>query len=298
MNKKIPGTGARQSKTDVRTVQHKDMRTMGSVVEPIGGYKYSASEIRHQHNVGICTAISLTQNAEKAIGRKFSADFQYLLQKKYFDKDWLEGSSIFNALRVGKTYGFLPLELFTEIKETDRELPYEEYIAKLQAIPESRILDLIKECSDYKLDGYSAVDISNVYSVINAINYSKSGILFRLTVGNEWYTAKDGRISWAPVDINPLRSPKNPTSGHAIVASEYDLTLKQDITLANTWGSGWNRQGLGDIIWTDYSPTEAWIPYYGLNELQLQELKSKLQKKLTILQQIIALYLKIKEMGR
>src|SRR3990167_1720183 len=103
------GLGAQDSPIDKRTIKHSDL---AMVVAPLikGGYDYFPSEISHQRNVGICTAISLTQNRERANNKKYSPDFQYLLQKKYIDQNWTEGSSIFSALKVGKTYGFLPLE--------------------------------------------------------------------------------------------------------------------------------------------------------------------------------------------
>lgn len=296
MNELIPTMGANKSAHDRRTVSHERMKTFTGAPLITGGHDYLPDEIEHQHNVGICTAISITQNAKKAIGRPFSADFQYLLQKKYYDLDWKEGSSIFSALKVGKNYGFLPAELWTLTTEADRSLPYDQYIAKLQSATDSYIQDLISECSDYKLTGYAQIDVTDLQAIAKAINDSRSGILCRYKVGKEWYTSIDGRTSWNPVDINPLRPPQVVISGHAITGAKFDLTTNTDITLANTWGKTWNKQGLGDAMFNVYSPTEAWIPYYGLTEVQTEELKQKLIKRIGLLQQLISLWKQLKEL--
>lgn len=258
MNEQQFGFGAQESKKDYRTIPH-DYVT--AIPLTSGGYQYDPTEIENQHKVGICTAISLVQNAEKALGKKYSFDFQYLLQKKFIDGDWYEGSSIFSALKVGKNYGFLPIEDFVYISEADRSLPYADYIAKLQAIPDTEIQRLITLCGD-KLTGYAQIPQISSQSLAQAILDSKSGILCRYSVGQEWWTAQDGRISWLPADINPLRPPKQVISGHAIGMPYFDYTKNLDQTLCNTWGPEWDKQGLADVIFDQYQPTEAWIPYY------------------------------------
>lgn len=290
----IPSLGARESKHDPRTVKHEEMTTLAVPPDITGGYDYLPTDIEHQHKVGICTAISLTQNAAKALGRKFSADFQYLLQKKYYDGDWTEGSSIFNALKVGLNYGFLPVELWTYTTEADRNLPYNEYIAKLKEVSDSDVHSLILQCVDYRLTGYASVDVTDPIALTKAISDSKAGVLCRYSVGKEWYTAQDGRISWATADIDPLRAPVEANSGHAITLAKYDFSNLLNGVVANTWGATWNKEGLGDIVWDNYKPTEAWIPYYGLTEDQTQELKSKLQTEISLLQKIINLWIELK----
>ncbi len=252
----IQGTGAKMSYYDARTIQH----DMASVPLVQGGYIYTSDEILMQYKIGKCTAISLVQNANKALGKKFSDDFQYLLQKKYFDLNWDEGSSIFNALKVGKTYGFLPAELWTHTN-VDTMTTYEEYVSQLQSIQESEIQRLIGLCTN-KLTGYAQVDTSNPQSIAKAISDSKSGILCRYLAGSTWYTAVDGRLSWSPIDIDPLRPPTEGLSGHAIGATYFDYTLSPIVTLANTWSTAWNCQGNAHDNLSNYKMDEAWIPYY------------------------------------
>lgn len=257
----IQGFGANESHYDARTISH-DVTLAVPLIK--GGHDYLPSDIEHQHKVGICTAISLTQNAGKYFGKKFSADFQYLLQKKYYDLGWWEGSSIFNALKVGKNYGFLSDETFNKIiTEDDRSLPYPDYVAKLQSIPDDTIKLLLTFC-EHKLTGYAQIDVSDPQLVAKGINDSKSGILCRYTAGESWYTAKNGKLSWASIDIDPLRVPTQSLSGHAIGAVYFDYTINLTQTLANTWGTEWNDQNKGNahVNWSDYKMTEAWIPYY------------------------------------
>lgn len=280
----IPPTGALPSRKDSRTLKHDDMQTMASIPTVSGGYDYEPKDISHQHKEGICTAISLTQNAGKALGKVFSPDFQYLLQKRYTDGNWDEGSAILSALKVGKTYGFLPIELFTYVSEEDRLLPYDEYIAKLKAVPVSEVLRLIALCSD-KLSGYAEVKIDTA-SIAKAISDSKSGIVCRYTVGDTMYTAQDGRISWEPKDIDPIRPPTKDFSGHAITMSRYNFGQIAMNVLANTWGTEWDLKGLCNVNFSLYKPTEAWIPYYNLTQPQKDEIQNKIeaaQKSLIVL---------------
>jgi peptidoglycan hydrolase-like protein with peptidoglycan-binding domain len=278
--------GAIESPYDKRTVQH--LRDM-AVPLVSGGVEYIASDIDHQHRVGICTAISRTQLRSKQTGRKYSPDFQYLLQKKYYDRDWNEGSSIFHAMKVAKNYGFLPAELWTYTTEADRNLPYTQYIEKLKSIPETEIQRLIGLCVD-KIPGYAQVDVSSPQSIAKAIEDSPgtNGILCRYVVGNEWYTP-----SWKPKDIDPIRPPKNPEGGHAIIGSKYNFTTDSLLTHPNTWGTDWNNKGVGHINWNNYRMTEAYID---LNESPLfkfnKDLKfgmidddvKELQKRLGVIQ--------------
>ena len=246
------GTGAVESSYDSRTYRHDS-----TLAIPLtsGGVSYKPEDIEHQHNVGICTAISLVQNAQKALGKKFSPDFQYLLQKKFVDLNWYEGSSIFSALKVGKNFGFLPLEEFTYVTENDRFLPYSLYIAKLQAIPDAEIYRLIRLCTN-KLAGYAQLG-NDSQSLAKGILDSKAGILTRYEVGQEWWTP-----SWNTKDIDPIQPPQVVVSGHAITESLFDFTLNEKFELPNTWGILWNDLGRGHTIWSQYHCTEAWIPYF------------------------------------
>lgn len=252
--------GANPSPKDPRTVQH---NTLTQVTAPLfqGGIEYLATDIENQHKVGVCTSASLIQNREKANNmnkKRYSIEFQYLLQKKMYDLNWAEGSSILSALKVGKKYGFLPAELFVDLNgnpyatEADRNLSYADYIAKLQKIPDAEVQRLISLCVD-KIAGYSQIDISDPQNLARAIVDTSGGVLCRYEVGNEWWVP-----SWLEKDISPLRPPKVVISGHAVGETKFDFNMYNLFTIPNTWGPLWCRNGNADIIWNNYKPTEAW----------------------------------------
>jgi peptidoglycan hydrolase-like protein with peptidoglycan-binding domain len=247
------GTGAIASKHDPRTIKH-DAAMSGAPLTS-GGVAYYPIDIEHQHKVGICTAISLTQNRSKAKGQRYSADFQYLLQKKYFDANapigWREGSSIFHALKVGKKYGFLPVGEWTHTTEDDRYLPYAQYIAKLKAIPDAEIDRLLTLCVD-KIPGYASVDAADPQKIAKAIDDSEAGVLCMYGVSDAWWYP-----SWLAKDINPLKL-KPATSFHAIIGSMYDYTNGLMQKLSNTWGDDWCLKGNADINHENYQPIEVW----------------------------------------
>lgn len=279
------GTGANISPIDPRTVVHHNL-VMAGVPLTKGGIPYAKSDIENQHTVGICTAISLVQNRQRANGKRYSPDFQYLLQKKYYDLNWDEGSSIFNAIRVGKNYGFLPTSEWHWTSEDDRTLPYSEYVALLKGIPDTEVKRLIDLCVD-KIPGYASVDISDTQKIARAISDSEAGILCMYRVGKEWYTP-----SWFTKDIDPLRHPQIVESGHAITMAGYDYTSNFMQRLINTWGTVWDMEGQATINYGNYRMQEAWtiltftpvIPpfvfnnnlWFGMNNLDVKELQKRL----------------------
>lgn len=253
-------TGADESPYDVRTFAYAP-----SGVPKKGGTKYTPKDIEDQHKVGICTGISLTQNAKKALGIDFSDDFQYLCQKKFKDGNWDEGSSASSALWVGKNIGLLPAEHWTFTTEAERKLPYDKYIKKLQAVPDKEIERLKTLAAPYKLRAYAKVPVDWA-TLAEAVNESEAGILARFVLGKEWWTNP----------IEPLRPPKKVISGHLTIISNYD---GGSFRIANTWGSDWADNGTAYFLLGDYAPTEAWIPYYN-------EVPKHIQKQLDSREQI------------
>ncbi len=248
MNEVKFGTGAEPSPIDIRTVQY-DLAGESLVK---GGVSYSPDEIEHQHIVGICTAISRVQLRQKQTGKKYCPDFHYLLQKKFYDLSWYEGSSIFHSNKVAKKYGFLPANKWTYTTEKDRLLPYSKYIEKLKSIPDEEIYRLIDLCID-PIVGYANVDVSDPQKIAKAINEG-SGILCRYDCGSTWWLP-----SWKAKDINPLRKPNPATSGHAIIMNLFDYSKNTKQGLTNTWGPTWCDYGCANVIWDNYKMTEAWV---------------------------------------
>lgn len=242
-----------------------------------GGKRYLEKDIEDQFSVGVCTAISLTQNAGKALDKKYSADFQYLLQKKYYDGNWTEGSSARSALSTARKYGFLLEKDWERTTLSDRTKGYEHYIKKLQNISDEEIGKLLKKAEKNKvLTGYSSVAVDRDL-IAKAIDESKAGVLVRFVIGNEWF--------WEPIE--PLRASKMPISGHIITISNYD---GMSYRVANTWGKRWCNGGTAYGSLLTYQPTEVWLPYY----IDTPEYIEEKQKELKTLQwQVIGLLQKI-----
>jgi len=279
------GMGALESKKDKRTIKYSDLAFEGAKEVPAikGGYSYEEKDIEHQHKVGICTAISLIQLMEKKTGKKYSPEFQYICQKRYYDKNITEGSSILSALKVAKNIGFLPLEYWIYTDEMDRMLDYPTYFNKINISDIE--LGRLKTFCENKIAGYASVDVSDYYKMADAVNESEAGILCRYGCGSTWWIP-----SWAEKDISPLRKPIPYTSGHAIIMSNYNYSEVLKQTLANTWGTLWCRKGCADIIHSMYAPTEAWTILkqnpmfkftktlrFGMRDNEVKELQKRLQ---------------------
>lgn len=293
MNELIKSFGAHESEVDPRTVQHSDVSEASAVPLIEGGIVYGPADIENQHTVGICTAIDRVQLRQKQTGLKYSPDFQYLLQKKFYDFNWTEGSSILNANKVAAKYGFLPINLFTYVTELDRTLPYAQYIAKLQAIPDTEIQRLLSLCVN-KIAGYAQVDVSDPQKIAQAILNSpqQAGIQCRFWTDSNWWTGVNGVSSWQPKDIDPIRAPKSFSDGHSIAASKFDFTASHLFTHPNTWGITWDVQGNCHINWDNYKMTEAWVDLetspaityptlrIGMTGTVVRDLQTKLNAKL------------------
>lgn len=274
MEKKY-ATGAEESPYDVRTFAF-----IPTGVTQSGGVRYSPKDIGDQHRVGICTAISTTMNAQKALGKKFSADFQYLMQKKA-TKDWGEGSSLAVALNVAKNIGFLEEKDWTFTTENDRKLTYDKYIAKLQKVSDVDIEKLKLKAAKNKIRAYASVPVDRDL-MAQAILESKAGLLTRYALGNEWW--KD--------PVQPLRPPKTFISGHAVNDTNYD---GMSFRVANSWGIDWADKGTAYRLQSQYKPTEAWLPYYDKElpaPVQEQIIgREKLEGQiLDLLQKVVSLY--------
>ncbi len=275
------GTGALESPYDVRTFAYAP-----TGVPRKGGTRYLPEDIEDQHKVGICTAISTTQNARKALGKKFSADFQYLLQK-LTEGNWNEGSSLSTALKVAHKIGFLPAEHWTYTTEDDRKLSYSAYIRKLKAVPASEIERLKALCVPYRIEAYSKVPVDPIL-MASAINESEAGVLTRYAIDQNWWRGQ----------IEPLRAPSGNSeiTGHAVTDSNYDNT---SFRIANTWGTDWADNGTAYRLHASYKPTECWLVHYThVPEVVKEQLESRekiMGKILNLLQELINIYNKTKQ---
>lgn len=251
----IPAAGALPSKKDIRTFT----APVTAAYIQSGGARYEPEDIEDQAKVGICTAISLTQNAKVALGTRFSADFQYLMQKRIYDGNWTEGSSILHALKVGRNIGFLPEDEWDYTTQEDREGSYADYIAKLKAVPDAEIQRLTRIAGEVKIKAFAAVPVDRD-ALAEAIATSDSGILARFDIGKEWWSSRNMLVTtWNKDQIEPLRSPRLIISGHAVTESNFD---GGSFRVANSWGDEWADNGTAYHLLKDYAPTEAWRVWY------------------------------------
>lgn len=273
-------TGANESPYDVRTFAYKPSGVIQS-----GGVRYEPHEIEDQHKVGICTAISTTQNARKALKKKFSADFQYLMQK-ILEGNWNEGSSLSTALKVAHKIGFLPEEHWTFTTEKNRKLSYSQYIQKLKNVPASEIERLKKLCEPYKIKAYTKVPVDRDL-MAQAILESEAGVLTRYPIDRAWWTKP----------IEPLKAPTgmNEITGHAVTDSNFN---GRSFRIANTWGIDWADNGTAYRLHESYKPTECWLVHYNhlpeVVEKQLEARTQLLGKILNLLQELVKIYQKTK----
>jgi len=259
--KHIPSFGAVDSAKDYRNLQHDQVGL--PQIKPSAGVTYHKDIILDQNKVGICTAISLVQNTLAATGKRYSEDFQYLLQKHFFDGGWFEGSSPLNSLKAAKKYGMLPIEHFPSIVAEKPSINYDQYSARLQKIATNPAeMERLLALCEFPIKGYAAVAVHDDALLAQAIADSKAGVIARFSVGSEWWTGTNGLTSWLPKDIEPLRAPKVIVSGHQVSVTQYDFSTTKLAKLANTWSNEWATLGSATFNLNNYRPTEAWVPYF------------------------------------
>lgn len=282
------GTGALPSPLDVRTFKYTGADKAGEDLYVVGESWENSTEIiqNNQYRVGICTAESMVMKAHKNFGIKFSEDFQYLLQKTEIDGNCNEGSSALSACKVGNKFGFLPMEEWTYTTKQDRQLPYSQYIEKLKKVPKAEIERLKVLAFKYRIEAYAKI-AQNPEAMAAAISENGS-LISRFVIGEEWYSRN-------MTPDTPLRTPKNPTSGHL---TNITKRAGRSYRIANTWGTAWARGGTAYGVWGECTPTEMWQIWFQDVPKEVQEQKdsrTKIQgQMLDLLQQVVVLLQKLK----
>lgn len=259
MNELPLGFGAHASEIIGNEIQHTDL--VKATVAPPSSFEI-VYDFPHynQNRIGICTAIDLADMMQKVWGIPFSSQFIYNIGKKMYDGNVYEGSSIKTMLRVVNNYGAAPLSL---VPTDDTTKSYEQYVDDWFT-PEA-----FAEAKKYKMN-YGVARLDPVGFAAD-LSTSKYGLMTRMATGSEWYTAKNGMISYNPADIDPLRAPHPVEGGHSVKCRKYiGLGQDQRRTLRNTWGDKDNPIMPGGAVWCDngdidyvYSTlqpyvTEAW----------------------------------------
>jgi hypothetical protein len=71
-------------------------------------------------------------------------------------------------------------------------------------------------------------------------------------VGEEWWTAPDGTVTWDPTKILPIRPPASVIDGHFIAVAPFDKTNDR-LWFLNSWSKEWAQSGWG-YIQSNYLP--------------------------------------------
>lgn len=94
-----------------------------------------------------------------------------------------------------------------------------------------------------------------------AINYAadnKGGVMILRQVGNTYYTAPDGTVTWDKTKILPIQPPHEITSGHEEFLTGYDYepgTNRMRVYWLNHWSPAWADNGRG------WEYADLWLRY-------------------------------------
>lgn len=246
------GTGALDSVHDPRTVQHSDLAKLA--LPPVK-YKIDFATYPHKNQlkVGICTAASVTSSAEKYFGTSWrgSMEWLYKMGKVFIDGNVIEGSAIFTMLKAAQKFGIPSEDKFP----SNCNRTYAEFIANT-TITQA----MLDDAAQHKIPGYASVALDPT-SLMNAIYSSKSGIITRMALGNNWWTDTLGNITWDKTKLQPIRAPEIVLSGHAIDQIGYDATGNFILIDRNSWGEEWCDAGDALFYLDIQKPffTEAWV---------------------------------------
>lgn len=255
--------GANDSINDTRNVKEVSTMSSASVLSGEGGKKIKPECILDQNRVGICTAISNVQAVFDRTGARYSEDFQYLIQKKYFDGAWYEGSSVLNSLKASLKYGYLPKAIFDGYFARNENEDYATYSARLKTIADNEtLMQLLLSKCEFPLKGFTQLQ-NNLPAIAEAIFDQDNIVLVRYTCGSSWFYKIINAIRyscWEGENIEPITDPIGtatfPLTGHAVSLPYINNGI---IETGNTWSKNWCLDGHAKL---DYMPTEAYKMYF------------------------------------
>ncbi len=101
--------------------------------------------------------------------------------------------------------------------------------------------DMRTQANPRVIGNYGFTNNPSLSQIKQAI-YKNKGVLLLMRVGDEFWTAKNGKTSWLEKDILPLRPPTTGLSGHFVMAHSYDANY---IYFVNSFSKDWGRKGHG-----------------------------------------------------
>jgi hypothetical protein len=180
---------------------------------------------------GVTWAVMQKELVRDGSFKLLSPRFLYALCKKY---DGLagDGTSIAVALRLAAEYGICEEKYFPN----DVSLSIEQY-KDASLIP----AEAFENAKQHRIKTYKWVSDLTFRGLRNAI-YQNDVVIVGMDISDAWWTAPDGRISWAAPDILPIRPPRPATSRHCVDLYCYNTDQKLD-GLMNWWSDQWGNKG-------------------------------------------------------
>lgn len=206
-----------------------------------------------QKKIGSCTGqagAKYCQKQEELETKKvvdFSPRFLYAMAKCQ-DGYKEEGTYPRLIMKIRQQYGCA-----TEATVPNNcDLTHEEYVyeRKIENIPASAF----EEAKNYKIKSYAIV--GTALDEIKQAVFQTNGCMMLTRVGNPWWTDKNGKVTWSPTGLFPLRPPEVVTGGHETYVYGFRSLSngKTEIHFVNSWSKQWGNNGTGWFIYEDYKP--------------------------------------------
>lgn len=209
----------------------------------------------HQRKIGACVGHAWgksQQNCELIETGKvinLSARFLYAMSKAL---DGYPGEGTYPRLTASilKDYGCAT----EDTVPNDTTLDHETYVynRKIANIPKAAF----DEAKKYGIAGYAWPE-QGPEGLKRAIYYAKEkrqGVVLLMRVGDTYWTAPNGEITWDKNKILPIRRPKVVTSGHEIYPIGYEYKDERlVIHFLNSWSKDWADNGKGWFYYDEHA---------------------------------------------
>jgi len=244
----LHGTGALESPEDYRYVNVEHLAGAAPQAFPANFHiDYSGVPSVNQRKIGACTnhasaeIVMLRFLGKSGQAPLVSPRFSYALCKiedGLLDKNE-QGTFPVMPFKIGVKYGYATQATIPN----DTTLEWNEYIFNrdIKGMPKAAF----EEADQFKIPGYAQVgSFKNITEadLKHGITNGLDGVKTCLDFDSAWYTAKDGRSSWAKADIIPIRKLVKRTSGHDITVTGWETeegTGRCKIFFRNHWGKAW-----------------------------------------------------------
>jgi hypothetical protein len=233
--------GAKEKPEDLRDIQLGKLAPVKTYTHPLTLRNEIAweADVEYQGGQPACGAHSGSKAIGIRRGARFSPRFQWADIKTFDGNDIEAGTDMRSIFKSLVNAGSLDFALMGN----DVNVSHLAYAHPLIS-PALRA-----NAAQHKGSAYGFAD-DLTFSGLKQYISDHGPIIILFRVGEEFWTAPNGQVSWAENDILPLRVPKKVVSGHFVVAHSYD---EKYIYFINSFGPDWGRRGHG-YFGADYMP--------------------------------------------